>query len=172
MTRQLIYSSYINSEKIRLDLHCFNWLHVLSERQSGSPSLPFPKEQTKPSYKKHVQNFETHDRNTNHCPKVWNFPTLWLQPTRNGGATSTTPSPLTKSIGIFLLVDYEEGKKSLHLQKRSLQKKKAAKQTTKFNHKKTPEPTAIKISSNIKHSSMLKRSIQLTPQLWISFVLP
>lgn len=37
-------------------LHCFNWLHVLSVRQT---SLPFPKELTEMSYKKHIQNFET-----------------------------------------------------------------------------------------------------------------
>lgn len=40
-------------------LHCFNRLYVLSARQTGSPSLPFPKELTKISYKKHIQNFET-----------------------------------------------------------------------------------------------------------------
>lgn len=165
--------SYINSEKIRLGLHCFNWLHVLSARQTDSPSLPFPKEQTKTSYKKHVQNFETHDQKTNHCPEAWNFPTrfnpLLLQPTLSGGATSTTPSPLTKSIGIFLLVDYEEGKKSLHLQKHSLQNI-SAKHMTKFNYNKTPETTPTNISSNIQPSGTLNRSIQLT-WLWISFVL-
>lgn len=168
VTRQSIYSSYINSEKIRLGLHCFNW-HVPFAKQTGSPSQKGrQKHPIKNTYK-----ILRHNWNTNHCPKAWNFPTrlnpLLLQPTLNGGATSTTPSPLTKSIGIFLLVDYEEGKKNLHLQKHSLQNI-SAKHMTKFNHNKTPETNPTNISSNIQHAGMLKRSIQLTPSLWISFV--
>ena len=34
-----------------------------------------------------------------------------FQPTLNGGATSTTPSPRTKSIGIFRFVDWKRKKK-------------------------------------------------------------
>lgn len=102
-------------------LHCFNWLHA----HSADKFVLLPKITGKNILQKCVHNFETHDQNTNHCPRAWNLPTRlnpWLlQPTLNGGATSTTPSPLTKSIGIFLLVDYEEGKKSLNLQKDSLQ---------------------------------------------------
>lgn len=87
--------------------------------------LSSPSQKNRPNQPiKNTYRIETYDRNTNHCPKAWNFSTrlnpLLLQPTLNGGATSTTPSPLTKSIGIFLLVDYEEGKKNSHLQNCSL----------------------------------------------------
>lgn len=135
--------------------------------------VPLPKRGRQKHPIKNTYKILRHNWNTNHCPKAWNFPTrlnpLLLQPTLNGGATSTTPSPLTKSIGIFLLVDYEEGKKNLHLQKHSLQNI-SAKHMTKFNHNKTPETNPTNISSNIQHSGMMKRSIQLTPSLWISFV--
>lgn len=73
-----------------------------------------------------------------------------LQPTLSGGATSTTPSPLTKSIGIFLLVDYKEAKKRLHLQKSSIQNT-SAKHVTKFNPNKTPETTSKK--HKVKHAN-------------------
>lgn len=148
---------YINSE-IRwgftlLQLKCTfcktNWFPL---------PLPFSKELTKISYKKHLQNFETWlkreplSKNLELSKKVKSF---LLQPTLNGGATSTTPSPLTKSMGIFLLVDCEEGKKSLHLQ------------NIHFNHKNTSETTP----TNTQCSGKLKRSKQLTPSLYISSVL-
>lgn len=143
---------YINSE-IRLGFTLLQLTTRTFRKTNWFPFPPlFPKNRQKYPIK-NIYRILRHDWNMNHCPKVWNFPRrfspLLLQPTLNGGATSTTPSPLTKSIGIFLLVDCEEGKKSLHLQ------------NIHFNHKNTPETSP----TNSPCSGMLKRSIQLTPSL-------
>lgn len=132
---------------MRLFLHCFSW-QVLSARKTHSSST---KNWQKHSIKMCTQFWDMIKTN---CPRAWNLPRRFnpwlLQPTLSGGATSTTPSPLTKSIGIFLLVDYEEAKKRLHLQRSSIQNT-SAKHVTKFNPNKTPEASSN--TSKVKHAT-------------------